>query len=242
MRNPPRKNTILLAASLLSTAAFAQSGPSADPWSELASQLAQYQEIPNDARPTYIHRVVGRAGNHAIATGYIEGDYNRREQIQEQLFTRFRQTCSSLGGEIRHQGRPGQIRTRKNLTQEGIFFHLGNRHRDSAGMLICDVDRQAIGAMIAIHQVSPHWSSITLLDPAIVVPDAVVEAEQRAASEARQTEHQAWQQFVGEGDMTGCGRILTAKPQIVEIADRRTGQARWVERSELSQPYEGCRF
>ena len=242
MRSLRRIITVPFSISLISVTAFAQSGTSTDPWSEFASDLVQYQEIPADAQRDYVQRVIERAGSHAAATALVVGDFDRRERIQRQVFADFEKVCGSLGGEIRQQGEPGQIRTRTNLTGERVFFHLGDRLHDNAGMLICDENRQAIGAVIAIHQVSPEWSSITLLDPAIVVPDALVEAEQLAASQQRWREHRDWQQSVGEGDMTGCGRILTARPHIVEIADRRTGQARWVERSELNQPSESCRF
>lgn len=240
MRDFRRTIAALCSAPLFSIAAFAQSDTPTDPWSELASGLVGYREIPSDAQRDYVQSVAERVGSHAIATAFTVGSFDRRERIQHQVFENFQKVCGSLGGQIRHQGQPGQIRTRATLTSERVFFHLGDRQNDSAGMLICDADRQAISAVIAVHQVNPQWSSITLLDPAVVVSDAVVEAEQRAASEQRWRAHQAWQRSVGEGDMTGCGRVLTARPQIVEIADRRTGQARWVERSELNQPSEGC--
>jgi hypothetical protein len=96
--------------------------------------------------------------------------------------------------------------------------------------------------MIAGNQVSPPWSSVTLLDPAIVISDKVADAERNAAYDKSWREYLEWRQNVGEGAMTGCGRILTAKADIVEIADRRTGQARWVERRDLRQPHEGCPY
>lgn len=240
MRDLRRTIAALCSAPLFSIAAFAQSDTPRDPWSELASELAGHQEIPSDAQRDYVQSVAESIGSHAIATAFVVGDFDRRERIQRQVFEKFQKVCGSLGGQIRDAGQPGQIRTRATLTSERVFFHLGDRQNDNAGMLICDADRQAISALIAVHQVNPQWSSITLLDPAIVVSEAMVEAEQRAASEQRWREHEAWQRSVGEGEMTGCGRILTARPQIVEIADRITGQTRWVERSELNQPSEGC--
>lgn len=228
-----------VSVTLVTIAASPQSDALEPDWSGVAAELISFRELPDDIQRSFVHRVVERAGESAIATGYLVGEFERREEIRLRVFREFEAICEASGGTIRHPGEAGYIATKRLLTGRRLNIVLQDRQRNGAGMLICDRDERTLGAMIAAHEVRGR-SSITLLDPAIVIPDKVAEAERRAVFEERSRLRREWQQSVSEGEMTGCGRILTAKPNIVEIADRRTGQARWVERSQLNQPHEGC--
>ena len=216
----------------------AQSDNTPPGWSRVAAELTALQELPDDTQRSFVHRVVERAGESAVATGFVVGDFDRREEVRQRIFRQFEAICDASGGESRHPGEAGYIATKRLLTGRRLNIVLEDRQGNGAGMLICDKDEKTLGAMIAAHEVRGR-SSITLLDPAIVISDRVAEAERNAVFEKRRREHRDWQQSVGEGEMTGCGRILTAKPKIVQLADRRTGQARWVERRDLRRSNEG---
>ncbi len=236
---------IAVALSLMGGAPARTSAEEAKPmpdWSKITTELRALQEVPSDAPPSYTQRVLQRAGAYALATGYFVGTFERREKIRKSLFGSFTQICNASGGVIRHPGNGGHIDTQTKLTGTELNVQLENRFQTGAGMIICDIDGEAVGAMIAVNQVSPPWSSVTFLDPAVVISDKVADAERNAAYDKRWREYLEWRQNVGEGAMTGCGRILIAKADIVEIADRRTGQARWVERRDLRQPHEGCPY
>lgn len=217
---------------------------------DFVARLEQFSEFRKDKYSNHLAKLP-RPNDIIAATvvrGVKKGTATRSEATKE-----FKKECLSKQGKIASTGSHSHNETVKSMFGERSFanFDESNGFISRLELTICLIsDEVPAGMLVASQYLWSVHTTLVVYRPSAVVSEAEgLQIWQRRKDEEaiRMTDIQAryaawlkWQKNVGEGEMTGCGRILVSKPDIVQIADRRTGDARWIERRDLRQPSEGC--
>lgn len=187
-----------------------------------------------------------------LALSSVNGERDGDEQI-EQWLDAFRAECARKGGQTIAPSSAAYTETVRAIFNVYVILEHGDNQGNRRAMELCsDAGGGPMGGVLWARSASPTRTVIIAFGPDAIIGEAdaiaLREAERLqlvrriAETQAELDAYRFWQQSASAGEMTGCGRILTARAQVIEIADRRTGQARWVERTELRKPHEGCRW